>query len=151
VRGWAIVIALLSFGAAEPLARRLSAPPYASVAPLAANPYLDQDAVGAARPVTSLPHGRRRVLEVSPRLALAPSPYELTPPPLRLAPNPYGAVPPLAPDPYLDQDAVGPALTSTPHELSTRRRSALGASPRLALAPSPYELAPALDLAPNPY
>ena len=72
---------------------------------------------------------------------------------MALAPNPYGATADLAPNPYLDRYAEGAALpfTSSLHEPSALRRSAIGSGRRLALAPSPYELAAALDLAPNPY
>jgi hypothetical protein len=149
VRGWAILLALLSAGLGAPSARGLPAIQYGDVAPLAPNPYRGLMPVPAAQEPAAL---QRRTLGARRRLALAPSPYELASPP-ELAPNPYGAIAPLAPDPYLEQDVAhhAPPLTSMLHEPSALRGPANSPSQRLALLPSPYELAPALDLAPNPY
>jgi len=155
VRGWVILISLLSIGIGEPLAPGLSVPRSGSVAPLAPHPGAGGQAVPrAVVPLAREPSAlRRNTFGGNLRLALAPSPYELAPVP-ELAPNPYGAVATLAPDPYLDRGAVGPArpVSSLLHELPALRRSAVGTQPRLlALAPSPYELGRPSDLAPNPY
>ncbi|MEO8185646.1 MAG: hypothetical protein ABI895_43130 [Deltaproteobacteria bacterium] len=154
VRGRVILISLLSIGIGEPLARGLSATQTAAVAPLAPHPSGGGQPVPRAwAPVSREPSAlRRSAFGARPRLALAPSPYELAPA-RDLAPDPYGALAPLAPNPYPDQDAVGPArpVTSMLHGPSALRRSALAINPRLALAPSPYELGPPSDLAPNPY
>jgi len=151
---WAILLVLLSVGAGALLARVLRVTLYASVAPLA----LSSDprrppGPRALAPLQREPFAQRRgAVGVNLPPALSPSPYELTPGE-ELAPNPYGAIAPLAPDPYVDEHAVDRARpwTSIAPELSAPRRSALGASARLALAPSPYLVAAPTHLAPNPY
>jgi hypothetical protein len=149
-----ILVAVLAAELGAPLVRELPATPTAVVTRLAPDPYLSPQLVPPAEaPAPHQPSApRRAAIGVSAPLALAPSPYEFAPP-RDLAPNPYGALAELGPNPYLGRYTEGPALpfTSPPHEPSALRRSASGFGRRLALAPSPYEMAAALDLAPNPY
>jgi hypothetical protein len=149
-----ILVAVLAAELGAPLARELSATPSAAVAQLAPDPYISrQQPLPPAEAPAAQPHSalRRAATRANPPLALARSPYDFAPP-RAIAPNPYGAMAELGPNPYLGRYADGADLpfTSSPHELSARR-SANGSGRRLALAPSPYEVAVALDLAPNPY
>ncbi len=70
-----------------------------------------------------------------------------------LAPHAHDSVARLAPSPYIDRHAVEPTVTwgSVPYTQFEPQSSAGGPSARPALAPSPYELAPPIDLAPSPY
>jgi hypothetical protein len=136
-----ILVAVLAAELGAPLVRELPATPTAVVTRLAPDPYLSPQLVPPAEaPAPHQPSAPRRA-------AIGVSA------PLALAPNPYGALAELGPNPYLGRYTEGPALpfTSPPHEPSALRRSASGFGRRLALAPSPYEMAAALDLAPNPY
>jgi hypothetical protein len=150
VRRGATLNLLLFLAAGGLLAGGLSSTLYAPVASLAPGPEQRRTPAVAASAAVQHEAFARRSVGVNSPPALWPSPYEFAPT-VGLAPNPYGEIAALAPDPYRNQHAADRAAAWSQHEVSVRRRRVVDTRPRLALAPSPYELAPVMDLVPNPY